>query len=276
MSLSRSPLALALLALLGACGGRTLDPIGDTPDSGVTTHSIFAHDAGVDVGIVTTGECVDVTVTPDELSCDRDSDCTGVTTGEVCADTCDCGGTAVNNTGANLIATQVEGLENGECACPAFGTPTCVGRVCTLCGFGPNPPAGCPNDCSFGLDGCDGGAPDTGIVDGGFDVSVVDAPLEDTGMACVDIDLATYSTTCQTADDCMVIQSGELCNGDCFCGGSTVSASEAARYNAAVASITPGACGCPVFGDPQCLNGQCVLCEGSNQPPACLQNGGNP
>jgi hypothetical protein len=161
MPLSRFP--LPLFALLAACGGRTFDPAGDGPGV-VTTHSIPTLDAGIDSRVVTTrATCIDVAVSAEDVACDQDSDCTQTNSGEVCQDTCPCGGTAVNNAAAGRIATQVQGLESGECECPAFGTPTCVNHACTLCG-GFMQPAGCvPIDCTFNASACDGG----GIVDGG-------------------------------------------------------------------------------------------------------------
>jgi hypothetical protein len=87
----------------------------------------------------------------------------------------------------------------------------------------------------------------------------------------VNVDLSTYDTSCTQDSDCVEIASGEICpRTTCyFCGGSTVNVSEQARYNAAIAPIVaadavptlePFACGCPFFGNPACVAGQCTLC----------------
>jgi hypothetical protein len=269
MLFSRSFFALPLVALLAACGGRTINPVEDVPDTGVIMHSSSADDAGVDTGVTTGPTCVDVTVSAGDLACDQDSDCTEATTGTVCIDTCDCGGTAVNNGAAARIGLEVQGLETGECGCPAFGNSICVNHACTLCGFGPNTVPGCPNDCANDPFGCDAGAPDTGIFDGGVDVEAFDAPSG----GCVDIDPSTYSTACGTDTDCIVIQGGEICDNDCFCGNTAVSVAGQARYDAAIMGILPGGdCPCTDLPAPRCVMGECVVCSGPNQPPACLGN----
>jgi hypothetical protein len=175
-ALSRSSI-LALFALLAACGGRTFNPAGDPPDTGVTPLDA-GSDADFDTGVTTGPTCVEVTVSAGDVACNQDSDCTEATTGSICADTCDCGGTAVNNRGAERIAIEVQGLENGACACPAFGSSTCVNHVCTLCGFGPSPAPGCPTECDDGIFECDGGAPDADIVDGGDPDDDASAPVD--------------------------------------------------------------------------------------------------
>jgi hypothetical protein len=167
---------LSLVAVLTACGGDTVGQHGgEAPDSGHVTHPLPVSDAGSDTSTDEASACFDVVVTPGDVACDQDSDCAQTNSGRVCEDTCPCGGTAVNNAAASRIATEVQGLEKGECECPAFGTPTCVNHACTLCG-GFMQPAGCvPIDCTFNASACDGGLPDSSIVDGGVDVEVVNA-----------------------------------------------------------------------------------------------------
>jgi hypothetical protein len=88
----------------------------------------------------------------------------------------------------------------------------------------------------------------------------------DSGADCVDLDLSTYDTSCVQTSDCIDVTGGEICPDSCFCGGSTVNISEETRYKTTLAS-TPfleqaqtNFCGCPFFGSPTCVAGQCVMC----------------
>jgi hypothetical protein len=67
----------------------------------------------------------------------------------------------------------------------------------------------------------------------------------------------------------MTITAGELCDGTCLCGGATINASGAARYQAQVASITTELCACGFAEPPICASGRCVLCGFANDPPEC-------
>jgi hypothetical protein len=78
------------------------------------------------------------------------------------------------------------------------------------------------------------------------------------GGSCVEIDIATYDTSCNTPADCIYITSGQVCDGFCsVCGDSLVNASETARYEAATASLVSGTCGC-FQSTPQCTNHHCT------------------
>src|SRR5215467_11737709 len=65
------------------------------------------------------------------------------------------------------------------------------------------------------------------------------------GGSCVYIDPSTYDQSCQASSDCIDVTTGELCPGYCGCGGSTISKSEQARYDAAIAPLGPSKCLCP-------------------------------
>jgi hypothetical protein len=98
---------------------------------------------------------------------------------------------------------------------------------------------------------------------------------------CVDIDPASYDTSCQSDSDCIDVSAGVICSGyNCLCGGATINASGQARYEAALASVTRGAgpgCGCPYLGRARCVQSQCVICHpgylNDPNPPGCPDGG---
>jgi hypothetical protein len=85
---------------------------------------------------------------------------------------------------------------------------------------------------------------------------------------CIDIDPADYDTSCNADTDCIDITAGELCSGyNCTCGGATINADGADRYNAVFDSIQSGPgplCSCPYFGTPRCVQGTCTFCPASD------------
>jgi len=184
------------------------------------------------------GACVNIDLSTYDQSCRQDSDCTLITPGEICPGDCSCGGATVNVSEEARYVAAVSGLQTGVCGCPAEESPRCIQNRCTLCGFG-----------TTGACADAGGAP-----------------------SCVTIDPTTYSTSCHVDTDCIDITSGTLCPGSCACGGTAVSASEQARYNAAVAGITSSACPCPSGGTPRCVQSGCVLC-GPGGGPGCPDGG---
>jgi hypothetical protein len=126
-----------------------------------------------------------------------------------------------------------------------------------------------------------------GSSSGGTTSSDAGSTQEDTGVVssdggfCIDIDTSTYDTACAVDDDCIDVSGGVICAGyNCLCGGSAVSASEQARYDAALATVPEGKgpfCGCPYFGRPRCIASACVFCPsnigGSDPPPGCPDGG---
>jgi len=153
--------ALFVIGLAQACGGKTLVGIEPDDDSGITT------DSGVGTGTTDDGaECVDLEVASSDLSCVSDQDCVPSLTGKVCEGQCACGDTSVNAAAAARYQSETASLTLEACPCPAQGEPRCLGGQCTLCGFGPNQPAGCDDS---GI---------TTIEDGGiFDGNELDSPI---------------------------------------------------------------------------------------------------
>jgi len=93
---------------------------------------------------------------------------------------------------------------------------------------------------------------------------------------CVDIRLSDFDTSCNKSSDCVEITAGTICNGGCECGGATINASGMAQYNADIASIVPGLCGCPISGTPTCVMGTCKNCLGSSCGPKPPIDAGSP
>lgn len=90
----------------------------------------------------------------------------------------------------------------------------------------------------------------------------------------MDIQLSSYDTSCKQDSDCTTIATGEICSGDCLCGGSPINVSGLPRYDAALASVPLGLCGCPAEAAPRCLGGQCTICNGPNGPSGCFPDAG--
>lgn len=217
-------------------------------DSGLETVVEGAPDAGV--SRADGSSCVDVEVGPSDHSCGSDQDCTLARTGEVCSGQCSCGDTAVNATASARFQSETASLTLKACPCAFAGEARCVGGQCTLCGLGPGVAAGC-NDTGTtvgdsGVGTVDGSGPDTGI-------STAD------GGQCVEIDLSTYDQSCRQTADCILIQAGEVCSGQCTCGGQPVSVSEHSRYEQATSGIAFGICFCPAQAAPQCVDNRCIL-----------------
>jgi hypothetical protein len=235
--------ATAALAagLLAACTGKV-----------VTEGQIGAPDGGnADTGTGT--QCVNVDLTTYDQSCNEASDCVGITAGQVCPGSCGCGGAVINVDGQARYDAATAGLFTGDCPCPADGTPSCVDHVCTLCEPGPG------GTC--GVTTADAGPPPP------------DASGD--GNVCVDVDPATYDTSCQQSSDCIDITAGTLCSDGCLCGGTAINIDGQARYEQTISSLPQGEeCGCPFFGSPTCVSGQCVICFGPGQGAAGCPDGG--
>jgi hypothetical protein len=78
-----------------------------------------------------------------------------------------------------------------------------------------------------------------------------------------------FYQSCNVDSDCVEITSGTVCNGSCECGGSVINVDGQARYNQATAGIVPGACSCPAWGSPTCVQDKGVFCLGPNLAPGC-------
>jgi hypothetical protein len=149
-----APVLLVLAGLVVACDGKT---IGGSVGSGEDSRTgATDSDAG----------CVDLEVFPPDLSCGSDQDCELVRTGEVCSGQCSCGDTPVNAAAGARFQSEIASLTLEGCPCAFQGEPRCLGSQCTLCGLGPDQPAGC------------GDSETTTIGDGGSDATYAKLPMD--------------------------------------------------------------------------------------------------
>jgi hypothetical protein len=254
----------AFATLTAACGGKTLG------GSGTGT-----QDAGTPDAQNEQSECVEITITAAQQTCERDSDCTLALTGLVCAGDCPCGFVPVNATSATAIAGREQGIGLAECGCGASEElPSCIHGQCAFAdvdaggGFEDGGGGDCPG-CNDGGGG-DGGGGDSDGGGGGFD-SGFDSNFDDS--MCVNIDLSTYDQSCNTASDCTTILTGQVCNGACECLGSPINVSGEAQYEQATQSIMFGECGCPSEGALACVQGTCTICGFGATQPGCPDAG---
>jgi len=256
--------AIAVGAL--ACGGRVGSPVTVTPDGGTTI-----------ITQVDGATCVDIEAASYDTSCNVDSDCVGIAVGQLCDGSCyGClPNTAINVSGEARYQAATAPVSGGiECSCPAGSAPRCFNNACILCPFGPDEPTG----CNPGGDDSDGGitSDDSGDdSDGGTTTSDDGGFTNDAGVECVDIDLSSYDTSCMTNSDCIVIQTGQVCDGNCACGGSPVNADGEATYEQAIRGIMLAGCPCPAEAPPACVGNVCTPCSGrTSDPPECGDEGG--
>jgi hypothetical protein len=137
--LSLASLALLVTCLFGGCGGKAL--VHGPPGDASATDSAVTDSSTGDVG----NGCVNVDVSTYDQSCVQDSDCIDVTTGVLCPDRCQCGGSTINRSEQARYQAATASITGPPCHCPAEGIPQCIQSKCTLCPFGPNPPPGCPD-----------------------------------------------------------------------------------------------------------------------------------
>lgn len=207
--------------------------------------------SGSSSGGVGTG-CVYLPLSRYDTSCGTDSDCVTVTTGNVCNGDCLCGGSAINVASEGEWKTDVSSVLVGECGCPAEPLPRCIASTCTVCTGGPSDPPGCS----------------TGIADSG--TITVDA----TTPACVYILPSTYSTSCNVDSDCTLLPEGQVCSGNCECGGSPVNRSGEAAFQMLTAGITFAQCPCVAPPPIRCVMGTCAQCAYGSDGGAVCGDGG--
>ena len=136
-------LAGAILSLLfagavgGGCGGST---VSGTDAGGGGDGATPPEDASSDGRV-----CVTLDPLTFNQRCTQDSECTLVTTGQLCTGGCDCGGTAINKSDVAKYNAETAGVQLLACPCAFPGETRCVHSACTLCTFGPNAPPGCPD-----------------------------------------------------------------------------------------------------------------------------------
>jgi len=95
-------------------------------------------------------------------------------------------------------------------------------------------------------------------------VPPADAPV------CIDIDRASYDTSCRTNSDCILINTGRICAGyNCLCGNAAINVASQPKYEAtfnAIPRSTGVLCQCPAQDRPRCIRGSCVLCPYPPKP----------
>ncbi|HEY8088795.1 MAG TPA: hypothetical protein VIF09_13140 [Polyangiaceae bacterium] len=225
--------AVAMI-LLGACGGKTSgQAAGVAGDAGGSDASTPTD--GGSTGTDASAVCVEVAPESFVLTCQQDSDCTGVTTGTVCSGSCDCGGnTAINQSSLAAYQAAISSIQLSTCPCPQGGVPRCVTGQCALCGV--------PGIC-----------PDAGITPPA-DASAADADAS----ACVTVVASSFGDSCNKASDCVYVTMGTLCPGDCNCGNTFIDTSSEVAYQDAVSSIQFGSCPCAAAPAAVCKAGVCA------------------
>jgi hypothetical protein len=122
--------------------------------------------------------------------------------------------------------------------------------------------------------------PDARVVD--TSVGPVDGAITVDGQTCLDLVITPEDTACNTDQDCMLGVAGVLCAVPCGCNSTPLNETAAAVFASAIANFglpPPMGCpgGCPDFGQPRCLGGQCTLCRvGEENPPGCIEDAGEP
>jgi hypothetical protein len=105
--------------------------------------STVEADAGPPVDA--TAACVDIDLSTYDRSCNVASDCIEINSGVLCPGACMCGGSTINKSGQARYDAAISSIQTTACPCPAQSPPACVNGQCTVCGFGPNQPPGCPD-----------------------------------------------------------------------------------------------------------------------------------
>jgi hypothetical protein len=229
----------AALVVLVACGGKTSGRAVVSGGDGGTIDASTAGDGGSSGDADASAVCVEVDPESFVLTCQQDSDCTGVITGTVCSGSCDCGGnTAINQSSLAAYQAAISSIQFSTCPCPQGGIPRCVTGQCALCGV--------PGIC-----------PDAGIN------PPVDASSVDTG-SCVTVVASSFGDSCNTASDCAYVTMGTLCPGACDCGNTFINTSSEVAYQDAVSSILFGSCACAPPPSAVCKAG---VCAASITPP---------
>lgn len=121
-------------------GGGGGSSSGSGSGSGAADGGIFADATGPDGGA-----CVNIDPKSFDQSCNKASDCVGITPGLICSGGCACGGATINKSGEAAYEKDLSALTLEACPCVAAGQPECVYGTCTMCGYGTSNPPGCPD-----------------------------------------------------------------------------------------------------------------------------------
>jgi hypothetical protein len=280
MIVTRLVTALLVSAAVGACGGEIGHPETVPPDAGGGGGG--GGDGGTTIIEPDGAVCVDITLAGYDQSCTEDADCTGIYVGQICEGSCfGCvPNSAINSSDSTRYEEQTAPVSGGDvCPCPASGFARCVSNACIWCdSFGTNQAPGCETTFDAGGDDTFDGGDDS--TDGGSGDDSIDGGSGDDGgigdaSACVFIDPASYSTSCQVNTDCTTIVTGEVCDGACDCGGTPVNVAGETQYEQAISGITFAGCPCAAEAPPACASGVCVSCNcGAGDPPQCAETCG--
>jgi len=88
-----------------------------------------SSDAGVSGSGSGAAQCVQISLSSYDQSCNVASDCTVIETGNVCSGSCGCGDTFINVSGEAQYEQAVSGITFGDCFCPSV-EPQCVNNQC--------------------------------------------------------------------------------------------------------------------------------------------------
>lgn len=241
--------ATVLAGLLAACGGQT-STSGTTSDAG-SHGSPDSGRSGPDATHMVSVDGATCARVPANLStaCNVDSDCSLVSSGEVCDGQCDCGGdNPVGPAGFAVYEAAIKGITSLACPCVSAYETVCLANVCQLCKNGPQGPE-CPKTA------VDAGPP-------------ADAVAPSDAAACVDIQLSSFNVSCQVNTDCTGITTGEICTGACACGGSAINVADEAKYASLLGSVKTAECPCATF-PVGCSGGTCVVCTPGGDAAGC-------
>jgi hypothetical protein len=94
-------------------------------DAGVTI-----YDGGASTDASST--CVDIDLSSYDQSCTKTSDCVEITSGDICPDSCLCGGSTINKDGETKYEAAIAGIKTEPCHCAAGPVPQCVHGKCSM------------------------------------------------------------------------------------------------------------------------------------------------
>ena len=130
------------------CPEPACDPCSQNCHAVTCTGGVWVSTVNTAICVDAGGACVTIDPTSFDPSCKLDSDCMAIAAGTFCSGQpwCMCPAAAINVDGqgqyqADQQALQSLGPQPIGCGCPYFGSPRCIGNVCTVCG-GANP---CPD-----------------------------------------------------------------------------------------------------------------------------------
>jgi hypothetical protein len=91
---------------------------------------------------------------------------------------------------------------------------------------------------------------------------------------CVDVSPSSFGQSCTTLQDCTVVATGILCDGECGCPSTPINLASLPQYETDTESLQLSACPCPFEGTLSCVNGTCTVCGPGGGP--CAVDAGPP